>query len=184
MGAGMHVIERVEFRDGGPSDLTTVRRILAAANEPFRSVLQPGAFDPYLEMVLALEERLSVASVILAEVEDRTVGTVTYFPDATAEGWGCPAGDAGIRAMGVDPSAQGMGIGAALLGECRRRAIADGAAAIILHTAFFLPAAIRLYERHGFVRDPRFDVRAVDVMELADQALDYPGLAYRLELPR
>lgn len=176
--------QQLHFRDGGTSDLPEVRRILSAANEPYRSALSPQAFDPYLDMVLAIEERLSVAQLILVEDAGRTLGTVTYFPDAVAEGWGCPADYAGIRSMAVDPAAQGRGVGAALLEECRRRAEVDGVEGIILHTAHFLPAAVRLYERHGFVRDPRYDVRAADVMELEDQALDYQGWAYRLVLSR
>jgi hypothetical protein len=41
---------------------------------------------------------------------------------------------------------------------------------------------MRLYEQHGYVRDPAHDLRAVDVMSLSDPSLDFLGLAYRLDL--
>lgn len=161
--------------------LEEARRVIRAANECYRTVLDAAAFDPYLAMALDLGSRLGVASVLLLRHDRVGVGTVTFYPDARDEGWGLPAGVAGIRSMGVDPSAQGRGVGAALVGECIRRARAAGADAITLHTAEWLPAAIRLYERCGFVRDPGRDVRATEVMELPAE-LDYTGLAFRLDL--
>ena len=145
----MQAIEGLQIRDGGAADLPELRRLLLAANEACRPAIPGRTFEAYLEMVLALEDRLEVAEVIVVSNGDRLVGTVTFFPDAGAEGWGWPAGLAGIRSMGVDPVAQRRGVGSALLGECRRRARARGASGIVLHTAHFLPAAIRLYERHG-----------------------------------
>jgi GNAT superfamily N-acetyltransferase len=174
----------LQVRVGGVDDLPELQRVLAAANESCRAALPDVSYDAYLEMVLALEERLDVAQILVAHDGDRLVGTVTFFPDAGAEGWGWPAGVAGIRSMGVDPAAQRRGAGSALLDECRRRAIASGASGIVLHTAHFLPAAMRLYERHGYVRHPAHDLRASDVMLLPDPALDYTALAYRLDLSR
>lgn len=179
----MQVIEELQMRDGGADDLTEVRRVLAAAYEPLQATLPHAVFEPYLEMVLALEERLGVAQLIVVARGDRLVGTVTFFPDAGAEGWGWPSGVAGIRSMGVDPVARRSGVGSALLGECRRRALDHGVEGIVLHTAHFLPAAMRLYERHGYVRQPAYDLRAVDVIPLPDPTLDFVGLAYRLDLP-
>ena len=179
----MQVIDGLQIRDGGAADLPELRRILIAANEIARPAIPPSTFEAYLEMVLALEERLDVAELIVVSDGDRPVGTVTFFPDASAEGWGWPGGLAGIRAMGVDPVAQGRGAGSALLDECRRRARANGASGIVLHTAHFLPAAIRLYERHGYVRDVAHGLRGVQVMHLPDPTLDFEVLAYRLSLP-
>ena len=180
----MQATDRLQLREADDADIPEVQRILRAANEPFRDALGAGAFEPYLQMALAVDDRRSVATVIVAEAGAVAVGTVTYFPDAVAEGWGCPAGHAGIRSMAVHPDARRRGVGEALLAECHRRAVAEGARGVILHTAFFLEDAVRLYERYGFVRDPQHDVRASDVMELASPALDYVGMAYRLDLSR
>lgn len=179
----MQTLDELEVRDGTVGDLQELRRILTAAAEPARAALPPAAFDVYLDMVLALEDRLSVAELVVVTARGRPIGTVTFFPDAADEGWGWPPGLAGLRSMAVDPDAQGRGAGMRLLDECRRRAIANGAAGLALHTAHFLRAAIRLYERYGFVRVPGHDVRAAQVMDLPDPSHDYVGLAYRLDLP-
>lgn len=159
-----------------------MRRILVAANEQYRSVLPAAVFESYLAMVLDLEPRLDVASVLVLDDGRGPVGTVTFFPDAREEGWGRSAGLAGIRSMGVDPAARGRGLGVELLDECVRRARAGRASAITLHTADWLPAAIRLYERYGFVREPGCDIHAVEVLGVPHEH-DFVGLAYRLDLP-
>lgn len=59
--------------------------------------------------------------------------------------------------MAVAPSARGQGIGTALLQECVRRARRSGATTLGLHTHDAMQAAVRLYERAGFVRAPELD---------------------------
>jgi hypothetical protein len=59
--------------------------------------------------------------------------------------------------LAVSPSAQGRGVGAALVGACRDLAIQVGASAIIICTRDFALAALRLYARLGFVRVPERD---------------------------
>lgn len=177
----MRTMDRLVITEAEHDELDDVRAILMAANEQYRAVLAPEAFEPYLAMVLDLEARLDVADVLLLRSEGQALGTVTFFADARDEGWGGPGGVSGIRSMGVHPDGQGRGIGAALVAECVRRARAAGSDAITLHTADWLPAAIRLYERHGFVREPERDLRAVDVIALPAEH-DFVGLAYRLDL--
>lgn len=171
----------VETTDARRHELDEVRRVLVAANEGYREVLSPASFDAYLAMVLDLEPRFEVAEVLVARAGGLPVATVTYFADATLEGWGFPEGVSGIRSMGVLPEARGKGIAERLLDECVARSRGLGAGAIGLHTATWLPGAIRVYERYGFVRDPGLDVQASDVMPLAPED-DYVGLAYRLDL--
>ena len=171
----------VEITEAGRYELDEVRQVLAAANEGYRQVLSPASFDAYLAMVLDLEPRFDVADVLVVRDAGRLVATVTYFADATLEGWGFQEGVSGIRSMGVLPEARGRGIAERLLDECVARSRGVGASAIGLHTAAWLPGAIRVYERYGFVRDAGLDVRASDVMPLAPED-DYVGLAYRLDL--
>ena len=167
--------------EAGPEQLAEVRQILVDANEQYRSVLDPAVFEAYLAMVLDLERRVDVASVLVLDDGRAPIGTVTFFPDARDEGWGGPAGVAGIRSMGVARAGRGRGVGNALLDECVRRARDVGAQAIALHTAEWLPAAIRLYERFGFVREPERDLRGVDVLDIPHEH-DFVGLAYGLDL--
>jgi ribosomal protein S18 acetylase RimI-like enzyme len=59
--------------------------------------------------------------------------------------------------LGVDPAAQGHGVGAALVTACIDRAREQGLT-LILHTTNHMPAAQRLYPRLGFERCPDRDV--------------------------
>lgn len=67
------------------------------------------------------------------------------------------------------------------MAECARRARNAGAGALVLHTSEWLPAAIRLYERCGFVRDPARDLRAMDVLDIPAE-VDFAVLAYLLDI--
>ena len=81
-----------------------------------------------------------------------------YPPDASAYGDGrAGAGAPELRLLAVAPDARGRGVGMALVRECVRRAERAGASALGLHTSESLRAAIRMYERMGFVRVPEQD---------------------------
>src|SRR5262249_42225590 len=54
---------------------------------------------------------------------------------------------------------RGRGVGEALMRECLRLAQESGAPGITLHTTEMMQAAMRLYERMGFVRVPELDLR-------------------------
>lgn len=150
----------VEVRDAGGSDLPAVRRVLLAAYQEYAMALPPAVFGRYLAEILDVEERLGNGRLLVAEHGGRVVGTVTWYDDAATEGLGWPAGWAGLRALGVEPSARGLGIGRALVEACRRRALAAGAPALTLHTGGFMTAAVALYEAMGFRRDPAYDFDA------------------------
>ncbi len=169
-------------RDAEDAELPLVRQVLTAANEPARDALPPRAFEAYIAMVHDLEGRRPDSELIVAASEGDVVGTVTFYPDAGREGWGLPVGMAGLRAMAVAPVAQGSGVAGALVDECVRRATANGATAIGLHTARFLPWAVRFYERLGFVRDPEHDRPSAELLGLEGDELDTAALAYRLDL--
>jgi ribosomal protein S18 acetylase RimI-like enzyme len=62
-----------------------------------------------------------------------------------------------LRLLAVAPEARGLGVGRALVDECARRARRLGADALGLHTSRSMRAAVRLYERLGFVREPGHD---------------------------
>ena len=96
---------------------------------------------------------------IVAEQDGELVGSVMLFPSDTQS-----YGDAGavarvpeLRMLAVAPTARGQGVGRALVEECVRRARQAGATALGLHTSASLHAAIRPYERMGFVRAPKDD---------------------------
>jgi GNAT superfamily N-acetyltransferase len=169
-------------RLAGPSDLPAARRVLLAAYQEYAATLPPAVFGRYLTDLLDVESRAGAGGeVLVAERGGRAVGTVTYYPEAADQGFGWPAGWAGLRALGVEPRARGLGVGRALLEACLERALAAGAPEICLHTAEFMTAAVAIYEAAGFRRDPVHDFDAAG--HLAPGGVrPVPILAYRLDL--
>jgi ribosomal protein S18 acetylase RimI-like enzyme len=172
----------VRLRDARPSDRRAVRGVLLAAYREYAAVLPPAIFGRYLQDLLDLDARAGAARLIVAEHAGRVVGTVTFYDDAAAEGLGWPSGWSGVRALGVDPDARGLGVGRALMQTCLRRAQAAGADVVCLHSAAFMTAAVGLYEAMGFRRDPAHDFEIVERLGL-DGLRPIPIHAYRLDLP-
>ena len=172
-----------EVRAAVPADLPAVRRVLLAAYQEYAATLPPAVFGRYLTDILDVGSRAGAGELLVAERAGWVVGTVTYYPDAGQEGLGWPAGWAGLRALGVEPRARGLGIGQALLGACLERAVAARAPVICLHTAEFMTAAVAMYQATGFRRVPAHDFDAASRLALGG-VRPVPILAYRLDLPR
>jgi ribosomal protein S18 acetylase RimI-like enzyme len=127
----------------------------------------------YADELADIAGRVAQAEVLVA-VEERLMGCVTLVPDPSSP-WaeGLQEGEAGIRMLAVDPSAQGRGIGGSLLEACIARASELGRTALFLHSTPWMTAAHQLYKRAGFVRVPNRDWHPVP---------EVPLLAFRLEL--
>jgi GNAT superfamily N-acetyltransferase len=170
----MSVRPAVEIRPAEPADHARVREVLIAAYLQYRDVLAPELLAAYLADLVDLDARTSAADLLVAEADGRVVGTATFYADARDEGYGWPAGWAGIRAVGVHPSARGLGAGRVLVHACIERARALGTGTICLHTADFMTAAVALYESLGFRREPSLDLDVSAMLEAAD-----PGIVAR-----
>ena len=168
-----------EVRAAGPADLPAVRRVLLAAYQEYAATLSPAMFGRYLADILDVGSRAGAGELLVAEHGGRVVGTVTFYPDAVGEELGWPAGWAGLRALGVEPRARGLGIGLALLEACLDRARAAGAPVLCLHTAEFMTAAVAIYQAAGFRRDPAHDFEATSRLAL-EGVRPLPHRAYRL----
>ncbi|HET7489488.1 MAG TPA: GNAT family N-acetyltransferase [Acidimicrobiales bacterium] len=128
---------------------------LTAFQALFRDVLDGGYGDDLRDVAAR-----TAGATVLAAVEDgRVLGTVTVVDDP-ASPWseGLVAGEVGIRMLGVDPAAQGRGVGTSLVAAAVARARALGAVRVVLHTTEAMAAARRLYERFDFVRAPERDL--------------------------
>lgn len=66
-----------------------------------------------------------------------------------------------MRLLAVDPRVRNAGVGRALIEECERRAQADGADAITLHTSEMMSVAKGMYERKNYERYPILDFEPV-----------------------
>jgi len=86
------------------------------------------------------------------------------------------AGEAGIRMLAVAPGQRRRGVGRALTQACLDRACSDGRRRVVLHTGTWMPDAIRLYVRMGFVRRPEIDYSPVSGVDLIAYSFDLTGL--------
>jgi GNAT superfamily N-acetyltransferase len=150
------------------------REVTLAAYEEYAAILPQPLWTGYRRHLLATLDARGPADRIIAERQDVIVGSVLLFPPA-ANAYGGAGGGAEwpeVRLLAVLPAARGQGIGAALMAECVRRARIAGAAALGLHTTDMMQAAIRLYERMGFVRTPDLDFSPAQGMLVKGYRLD------------
>ena len=96
---------------------------------------------------------------LVVEIDGEIVGSAALY-EPGVDAYGSLASRAAwpeVRLVAVAPSARGRGIAGALVRECVRRAKGAGASQLGLHTSRSMAAAMRLYERMGFVRNPDAD---------------------------
>jgi GNAT superfamily N-acetyltransferase len=158
------------------SERDAVRDVTLAAYEEYAAIM-PGQFwTGYRRHLLATLDAQGPADRIVVEQQGVVVGSVLLFPPA-ANAYGAAAGGTEwpeVRLLAVLPSARGQGVGTALMAECVRRARQAGAAALGLHTMDMMRAAMRMYERMGFVHVPDLDFSPAHGVLLKGYRLDLP----------
>ncbi len=148
------------IRDARPSDQDAIRQVTLAAYQEYAAQI-PAHWEAYRENILATLADAKPAGQIVAEQEGSIVGAVLLYPAGTT--MSAPDGTSvrrlwpEVRLLAVAPPGRGRGIGAALMRECIRRAGEVNAPTLALHTTDMMQAAMRLYERMGFVRAPQLD---------------------------
>lgn len=152
-----------------PQEHVAVGRLLAAAYAP--SGMAPE--ESYWDALRDTGARTHDAEVWVAELGGQIVGTVTWAGRGSAQQEIALDDEAEFRMLGVDPAAQGQGVGRALLDAVVERARQDGYAALVLCSATWMTTAHRLYAGAGFHRIPERDWTPVPGVDL---------LAYRLPL--
>ncbi|MGI8984358.1 MAG: GNAT family N-acetyltransferase [Acidimicrobiales bacterium] len=142
----------------------------------YRALLGPDMDAGYAHELADVAGRAALVEVLVdIDAGGRLLGGITYIPGPGPMAWFVGAGEAGMRMLAVDPSAQGRGVGARLVGACVDRAAGAGRARLLLHTTAPMTAAHRLYERAGFRRDPAHDELLAGGLELLAYALDLGG---------
>jgi ribosomal protein S18 acetylase RimI-like enzyme len=152
--AGSVVVRELAAAD----DPEAVGRVLRAGYEAAEADHPHEVDHEYLDEIAAVGARREDTVVVVAELDGRVVGCLTYLADHTnpyAEH--DDPGAASFRYTAVDPAAQGRGAGRALVTWAIERARADGRHRVRIHTQAHLRAALRLYDSMGFVRDPSRD---------------------------
>jgi GNAT superfamily N-acetyltransferase len=133
----MIVVRRAEL-----DDAEAVASVLYDSFVEYESLYAPQRFAATVQSAEGIRERLEQGPCWVAMVDEAIVGTVAAV--GRLEGLY-------VRGMGIVPAARGLGIGEKLLEEVETYAIENGFERIFLGTTPFLPRAIRLYERFGFV---------------------------------
>ncbi len=126
-------------------------RAYATVREPLQGGPIYAAYEDELRDVAGRAENCDV--LVAVDRAGRVVGAVTYVP-----GPGTPwseselDGEAGFRALAVDPAHRGRGAGRALATACVERARGTGRRGVAILTRPSMTAAHRLYESLGFTR--------------------------------
>jgi GNAT superfamily N-acetyltransferase len=149
----------IVVRPARPEEHEHIARLTLDAYEQYASVMAPSAWSALEQAVHASLANDTGVTRLVAEYDGAIVGSAAlYAPDSEAYGsLASPTTWPEVRLVAVAPSARGRGIARALVEECIRRARLAGASVLGLHTSRSMRAAVRLYERMGFVRDPEHD---------------------------
>jgi ribosomal protein S18 acetylase RimI-like enzyme len=138
----------MEIRQATDDEYAIAGRITASA---YRGLVRDEA---YLERIADVSGRAG-RTVILVAVDDGTiVGSLTLELDGRVNPDDDPleAHRAHIRMLGVDPHAQGRGIGTALMRQAERHARKAGRTEMTLHTTERMVAARAMYDGLGYER--------------------------------
>ena len=165
----------IAIRPAVPAEFPVVADLCESA---YAAYLSADA-DSYVEVLRDVPARAAAARVLVAVDDERAavLGTVTFVPDGGPLGEIARPDETEFRMLAVDPSAQGRGVGTALmrrvLEETRRR----GKRGVACSTQPGMRAAHRIYERLGFSRDPARDwspLPGVDLIVFAASLRDAP----------
>lgn len=149
------------LRNAQDNERRIIRDITVAAYAEYQAVMPPRFWTRYQHNLIATLDGEGNFERIVAEQNGALVGSVLLYPPAAASYAGAAISTSypEVRFLAMLPQMRGQGIGAALMKECERRAREAGAQSIGLHTMEVMRAAIRMYERLGFVRTPETDFR-------------------------
>ncbi len=142
-------------------DLATFGRMVLDSYLAVAGMPREPEYERELEDVAA---RVRDGVVYGAFLDGRAVGCVTFVPDPTdPHAERLADGESSFRMLAVDTSAQGRGVGDALVRECLRLATAAGSDAVFIHSGTWMHAAHRLYLRLGFEFVPERDWTLDDI---------------------
>jgi ribosomal protein S18 acetylase RimI-like enzyme len=162
----------LEIRFAAPAEYPAVAELCVAAYLPFVA-----GDHHYLAVLRDVARRASEAHLLVAADpnDGRVLGTVTLVPDGGPLGEIAGPYEAEFRMLAVDPAAQGLGVGTALLrrvlDDSRRR----GNEGVVCSSLPEMRAAHRIYQRLGFRRVPERDWSPVPGVELLAFAISLPG---------
>lgn len=130
-------------------DAASIHEVLRESFGPFEELYTAEAFGwTILNEDKVLDRFNDKGAIWTAEIGGVVVGTVSVVEEEDR---------LYIRSMAVALGARRRGIAGALVDEIERFAASRGLNRLYLYTTPFLDGAIRLYEKHGFVRGKDVD---------------------------
>ncbi|MCM3569340.1 GNAT family N-acetyltransferase [Neobacillus mesonae] len=154
----------VKIRKASGNEIEMIREQRVMAYEEHAQKVPEGHWEALRKSILSDADEQMGVELLVAELEGEVVGSVALFPSKSDayKGLSDMVDYPEIRMLAVAPQARRKGIAEALIKECILRAKVSGTKYIGLHTADFMEAAIRLYERMGFIRMTEFDFQPAD----------------------
>jgi ribosomal protein S18 acetylase RimI-like enzyme len=138
----------MEIREARPDEYLVAGRITADA---YRGLVRD---ETYLARIADVADRARRTVILVAVEDDAIVGSLTLelTRRVNADDDPLQAHRAHIRMLGVAPTAQGRGIGSALMRAAESRARAAGKTEMTLHTTQKMAEAQRMYASLGYRR--------------------------------
>lgn len=115
------------------------------------------ATEDYRRRLADSAARAQEAELWVALDGAQILGTVTRCPAGSSWREIATEDEGEFRMLAVDPSAQGMGVGTALVRHVQELCRLDGDRALVLSTSTEMLTAHRMYARLGFARLPARD---------------------------
>lgn len=168
-----------------PAEFDDVADLLLRANREYRDAVPAAIYRAYTNNLRALmsePELLEQCEIMVAGSSGAVLGCIAFYPDAGLEGLNWPKGWAGLRALAVDPTARGLGLGRRLAEAAIGRAQALGNPVVCLHNAAFQAPARRLYLDLGFTRCPQYDFDLADMPAFSPNGESQAVEAFALRL--
>ncbi|MEV8514023.1 GNAT family N-acetyltransferase [Dactylosporangium sp. NPDC051484] len=157
-----------------PGDHDDVSRLTI---EAYRADGQLETAPEYATVLADVAGRAAAADVLVASAGGAVLGAVAFVLPGGVFAQISRPGEAEFRTLAVDPAAQRRGVAQALVRACIDRAAALGCRALVICARRDNDAALALYGRFGFQRDPDLDWSPVPGVELLGLRLMLPVLA-------
>ena len=163
-GGRAHSSSVTTIRTATAGERAEIRELTLRAYREYAEIMSPASWrglSQALDDALASDEPVER---IVADDDGRIVGSAMLYPPETDAYGALVSASAApeIRLVAVAPEARGRGIAKALVEECIRRARAQGAGEVGLHTSRSMRAAMAMYANLGFVRAPDRDFQPPD----------------------
>ena len=163
----------VRIRRVEDSEFARVGQLILDAYNGLPARVPEPAYDVEL---LDVASRVAAGCDVMVAVSDAgdLVGAVTYVGDSHNPYMESDDPDAAsFRHMAVVDSAQGSGVGRAMVEWCIDTATVAGKQRIVIHSAEWMLGAHRLYDRLGFVRGDHVKEFAVEGSGLMVRLFEY-----------